>query len=70
LVKEGYVNGWDDPRMPTISGFRRRGYTPEAIRLFSDRIGVAKRENVIDTAFLEHCLREDLNKRAPRVMAV
>jgi glutaminyl-tRNA synthetase len=69
-VKEGYVNGWDDPRMPTISGFRRRGYTPEAIRMFSDRIGVAKRENVIDTAFLEHCLREDLNKRAPRVMAV
>lgn len=70
LVKEGYVKGWDDPRMPTISGFRRRGYTPEAIRIFSDRIGVAKRENVIDTAFLEHCLREDLNKRAPRVMAV
>ncbi len=70
LVKEGYVNGWDDPRMPTISGFRRRGYTPEAIRVFSDRIGVAKRENVIDTAFLEHCLREDLNKRSPRVMAV
>jgi len=70
LVKEGYVNGWDDPRMPTISGFRRRGYTPEAIRTFSDRIGVAKRENVIDTAFLEHCLREDLNRRAPRVMAI
>lgn len=70
LVKEGYVKGWDDPRMPTISGFRRRGYTPEAIRIFSDRIGVAKRENVIDTAFLEHCLREDLNKRAPRVMGV
>jgi glutaminyl-tRNA synthetase len=70
LVKEGYVSGWDDPRMPTISGFRRRGYTPEAIRVFSDRIGVAKRENVIDTAFLEHCLREDLNKRAPRVMSV
>jgi len=70
LVKEGYVNGWDDPRMPTISGFRRRGYTPEAIRVFSDRIGVAKRENVIDTAFLEHCLREDLNRIAPRVMAV
>jgi glutaminyl-tRNA synthetase len=70
LVKEGYVKGWDDPRMPTISGFRRRGYTPEAIRIFSDRIGVAKRENVIDTAFLEHCLREDLNKRAPRMMTV
>ena len=70
LVKEGYVNGWDDPRMPTISGLRRRGYSPEAIRVFSDRIGVAKRENVIDTAFLEHCLREDLNKRAKRVMGV
>jgi glutaminyl-tRNA synthetase len=70
LVKEGYVTGWDDPRMPTISGFRRRGYTPEAIRIFSDRIGVAKRENVIDTAFLEHCLREDLNKRALRIMGV
>ncbi len=70
LVKEGYVNGWDDPRMPTISGLRRRGYTPEAIRIFADRIGVAKRENVIDTAFLEHCLREDLNKRSPRVMVV
>lgn len=70
LVKEGYVKGWDDPRMPTISGFRRRGYTPESIRTFSDRIGVAKRENVIDTAFLEHCLREDLNKRAQRVMGV
>jgi glutaminyl-tRNA synthetase len=70
LVKEGYVNGWDDPRMPTICGFRRRGFTPESIRTFSDRIGVAKRENVIDTAFLEHCLREDLNKRAPRVMGV
>ncbi len=70
LVKEDYVKGWDDPRMPTISGFRRRGYTAEAIRLFSDRIGVAKRENVIDSAFLEHCLREDLNKRASRVMGV
>ncbi|HRZ41751.1 MAG TPA: glutamine--tRNA ligase/YqeY domain fusion protein [Bacteroidales bacterium] len=70
LVKEGYVKGWDDPRMPTISGFRRRGYTPESIRTFSERIGVAKRENVIDTAFLEHCLREDLNKRARRVMGV
>lgn len=70
LVKEGYVKGWDDPRMPTISGLRRRGYSPESIRVFSDRIGVAKRENVIDTAFLEHCLREDLNKRAKRVMGV
>ncbi len=70
LVKENLVNGWDDPRMPTIIGLRRRGYTPEAIRLFSDRIGVAKRENVIDVALLEHCVREDLNKHALRVMGV
>lgn len=70
LVNEGYVKGWDDPRMPTISGFRRRGYTPESIRDFCDRIGVAKRDSVVDIALLEHCLREDLNKRAPRVMAV
>ncbi len=70
LVKEGHVKGWDDPRMPTISGFRRRGYTPEAIRNFCDRIGVAKRDSIVDIALLEHCLREDLNKRAPRVMAV
>lgn len=70
LVKEGHVSGWDDPRMPTISGFRRRGYTPEAIREFCDRIGVAKSESMVDSALLEHCLREDLNKRAPRVMAV
>jgi len=70
LVNEGYVNGWNDPRMPTISGFRRRGYTPEAIRDFCDRIGVAKRDSIVDIALLEHCLREDLNKRAPRVMAV
>ncbi len=70
LVKEGHVNGWDDPRMPTISGLRRRGYTPESIRTFSDRVGVAKRENVIDLALLEHCIREDLNKNAPRVMGV
>ena len=70
LVEEGHVAGWDDPRMPTISGMRRRGYTPEAIRAFCDRIGVAKNENVVDLAFLEHCIREDLNKRAPRVMAV
>jgi glutaminyl-tRNA synthetase len=70
LVNEGYVKGWDDPRMPTISGFRRRGYTPESIRDFCDRIGVAKRESIVDIALLEHCLREDLNKRAPRVMAV
>jgi glutaminyl-tRNA synthetase len=70
LVKEGYVDGWDDPRMPTISGFRRRGYTPEAIRDFAERIGVAKANSTIDIALLEHCLREDLNKRARRVMAV
>jgi len=70
LVEEGYVNGWDDPRMPTISGLRRRGYTPESIRYFAERIGVAKRENMIDVALLEDSLREDLNKRAKRVMAV
>ncbi len=70
LVKEGYVQGWDDPRMPTIRGLRRRGYTPEAIRDFCERIGVAKRNSVVDIALLEHCLREDLNKRAPRAMAV
>jgi len=70
LVQEKYVNGWDDPRMPTISGLRRRGYTPEAIRDFCDRIGVAKSNSVVDIALLEHCLREDLNKRAQRVMAV
>ncbi len=70
LVKEGHVNGWDDPRMPTISGLRRRGYTPESIRYFSDRIGVAKRNNVIDVALLEHSVREDLNVKATRVMAV
>ncbi|MBW1896032.1 MAG: glutamine--tRNA ligase/YqeY domain fusion protein [Deltaproteobacteria bacterium] len=70
LVEQGYVDGWDDPRMPTISGLRRRGYTPESIRNFCDRIGVAKSNSVVDIALLEHCLREDLNKRAPRVMAV
>ncbi len=70
LVEEGYVNGWDDPRMPTIAGLRRRGYTPEAIRNFCERIGVAKRDSLVDIALLEHCLREDLNKRAKRVMAV
>jgi glutaminyl-tRNA synthetase len=70
LVEEGCVNGWDDPRMPTISGFRRRGFTPESIRNFADRIGVAKRENTIDVALLEDSLREDLNKSAKRVMAV
>ena len=70
LVKEGYVSGWDDPRMPTISGLRRRGYTPEAIRNFCDRIGVAKFNSIVDMALLENCLREDLNKRTPRAMAV
>jgi len=70
LVKEKYVDGWDDPRMPTISGLRRRGYTPEAIRAFCKAIGVAKYDGVIDLALLEHCLREDLNKRCPRVMGV
>ena len=70
LVTGGYVSGWDDPRMPTIAGLRRRGYTPEAIRDFAERIGVAKRDSVVDIAFLEHCLREDLNRRAARVMAV
>jgi glutaminyl-tRNA synthetase len=70
LVQHKYVTGWDDPRMPTLAGFRRRGYTPEAIRTFCERIGVAKRNSVVDIAMLEHSLREDLNKRAPRVMAV
>ncbi len=70
LVQDKIVNGWDDPRMPTISGLRRRGYTPEAIRDFADRIGVAKSESTVDIALLEHCLREDLNKRARRAMAV
>ncbi|MBW1887797.1 MAG: glutamine--tRNA ligase/YqeY domain fusion protein [Deltaproteobacteria bacterium] len=70
LVEEGIVNGWDDPRMPTISGLRRRGYTPESIRNFCERIGVAKRESMVDVALLEHCIREDLNQRAPRVMGV
>lgn len=70
LVEEGYVSGWDDPRMPTISGLRRRGYTPEAIRNFCDRIGVAKRNSIVAIELLEHCVREDLNRRAPRVMAV
>jgi len=70
LVKNRYVSGWDDPRMPTISGLRRRGYTAEAIRDFCDRIGVAKRDSVVDIALLEHCIREELNSSAPRVMAV
>jgi len=70
LVEEKIVSGWDDPRMPTISGLRRRGYTPNAIRKFVETVGVAKRDNVIDVALLEFCIREDLNKTAPRVMAV
>jgi glutaminyl-tRNA synthetase len=70
LVQEGQVKGWDDPRMPTISGLRRRGYTPEAIRNFCDRVGLAKRNSVVDYALLEYCIREDLNKRALRVMGV
>jgi len=70
LVNEKHVSGWDDPRMPTISGLRRRGYTPEAIRDFCDRIGLAKSQSTVDIAFLEHCLRDDLNKKARRMMAV
>ena len=70
LVKDGFVKGWDDPRMPTICGLRRRGFTPESIRNFADIIGVAKRDNVIDVSLLEFCIREDLNKRANRLMAV
>ena len=70
LVQHKQVSGWDDPRMPTLAGFRRRGYTPQAIRTFCERIGVAKRTSTVDIAMLDHCLREDLNQRAPRVMAV
>jgi glutaminyl-tRNA synthetase len=70
LVEKGIVTGWDDPRMPTISGYRRRGYTPEAIRTFCERIGVARADSTVDIGLMEHCLREDLNRRAPRVMAV
>ncbi|WP_054030026.1 glutamine--tRNA ligase/YqeY domain fusion protein [Desulfatitalea tepidiphila] len=70
LVQEGHVSGWDDPRMPTISGIRRRGYTPESIRTFCERIGVAKANSIVDVALLEHTIREDLNRRAPRMMAV
>ncbi len=70
LVTGGHVNGWDDPRMPTLAGLRRRGFTPEALRDFCGRIGVAKRDSVVEVELLEHCLREDLNRRAPRTMAV
>ncbi len=70
LVNEGHVTGWNDPRMPTLAGIRRRGYTPEAIRNFCERIGVGKRESTVELALLEYCVREDLNRRAPRVMAV
>ncbi len=70
LVQENHVQGWDDPRMPTICGLRRRGYTPEAIRAFAERVGVAKRDMVADAGLLEHCIREDLEQRAPRTMAV
>ncbi len=70
LVKENYVNGWDDPRMPTICGLRRRGYTPASIRMFAEKVGVARRENMIDVGLLEFCVREDLNKKAQRLMAV
>ena len=70
LVTGGHVTGWDDPRMPTLAGLRRRGFTPEALRDFCNRIGVAKRDSVVEVELLEHCLREDLNRRAPRVMAV
>ncbi|HMD69567.1 MAG TPA: glutamine--tRNA ligase/YqeY domain fusion protein [Chitinivibrionales bacterium] len=70
LVEEKYVSSWDDPRMPTICGMRRRGYTPEAIRAFCEKIGVAKRDSMVEVALLEHCVRDDLNRRAPRAMAV
>jgi glutaminyl-tRNA synthetase len=70
LVNEKIVSGWDDPRMPTLSGFRRKGYTPSSIRTFCDKIGVAKRDNLIDISLLEFCVREELNETAPRVMAV
>ncbi|MDR2928531.1 MAG: glutamine--tRNA ligase/YqeY domain fusion protein [Cytophagaceae bacterium] len=70
LVQKGIVSGWDDPRMPTISGLRRRGYTPESIRMFAEKVGIAKRDNVIDVALLEYCIREDLNKKSVRVNVV
>src|SRR5947208_13530361 len=70
LVEDRLVSGWDDPRMPTLAGLRRRGYTPESIRDFADRIGLAKADNLVDMALLEHCVREDLNKRPPRPLSV
>ena len=70
LVEDKVVSGWDDPRMPTISGLRRRGYTPTSIRNFVNKVGVAKRDNIIDVSLLEFCVREDLNKKAARIMAV
>ena len=70
LVNEGHVRGWDDPRMPTLAGLRRRGYTPEAIRRFCDLVGVAKRQNVIEISLLEHAIRDHLNATAPRVLGV
>ena len=70
IVEDGSVDGWDDPRMPTLSGLRRRGYTPTSIREFINRVGVAKRENIIDVGLLEFSIRDDLNRVAPRVMAV
>ena len=70
LVEGGTVGGWDDPRMPTIAGMRRRGYRPDAIRAFCDMIGVAKNNSVVDLGKLEYCVRDDLNKTAPRAMAV
>ena len=70
MVEKGLVSGWDDPRMPTISGLRRRGYTPESIRAFVEKVGVAKRENLIDVSLLEFCIRDDLNKKAQRKMVV
>ena len=70
LIEEGYVKGWDDPRMPTISGLRRRGYTPTSLKNFVETAGIAKRENVIDLSLFEHSIREDLNETSPRVMAV
>ena len=70
LIDQGYVSGWDDPRMPTISGLRKRGYTPESLQSFVNAAGVAKRDNIIDASLLEFCIRDHLNKIAPRVMAV